>query len=168
MIIHHEERTMSLPYEYYKKWQNVTQYRLKWVLVTESLSYTGCYSTTFSSVKDTSTFNIQFINMFSRVNSRIGWLYSLFEWRKWNSPSLSYSDYVEEISKRRPHKVEILLIQFQLIPCKTFISLLEKFWNNLKVFKPALKWLWSCQISSWQGFLTRLAISVWQRFVAQF
>ena len=65
-------------------------------------------------------------------------------------------------------KVEILLIQFQLIPCKTFISLLEKFWNNLKVFKPALKWLWSCQISSWQGFLTRLAISVWQRFVAQF
>ena len=97
------------------------------MLVTESLSYTGCYSTTFSSVKDTSTFNIQFINMFSRVKSRIGWLYSLFEWRKWNSPSLSYSDYVEEISKRRPHKVEILLIQFQLIPCKTFISLLEKF-----------------------------------------
>ena len=61
------------------------------------------------------------------VKYRKGWLYSLFEWRKWNSPSLSYLDYVEEISKRRPHKVEILLIQFQLIPCKTFISLLEKF-----------------------------------------
>ena len=109
---------MALPYEYCKVRQNVTQFNSVQISQKRAqFSHTQSEShfPTSSSVKDTSAFNIKYLN------------FSFFKRMKWNSPFLSYSDYVEEISKRRPHKVEILLIQFQLIPCKTFISLLEKF-----------------------------------------
>ena len=71
----------------------------------------------------------------------------------------------------RSQKLRFLLIQFQLILCKTFIFLLEKLWNNLKVFGLVLKWLRSGRIYSGEGktrfeyfhHIARSKKSVWKK-----